>query len=203
MSHRQPDPAPGAQPERGLILAVLGQGLDAEEELEELRELARTAGVEPVAELVQHRGQPDRRSYVGKGKLDELREAYGRAEAEVLLVDDNPTQLRARAAVLREAGFSVRTASTADAAFDLLRDPAFTAGLRVIVTDHVMPGVGGAVFVRELRRASSVPVVVVSGLVEAEEEYAGLEVHFLPKPCLPEDLIHQVRDALQKNARSA
>ena len=122
---------------------------------------------------------------------------------EVLLVDDNPTQLRARAAVLREAGFSVRTAITADAAFDLLRDPAFTAGLRVIVTDHVMPGVGGAVFVRELRRASSVPVVVVSGLVEAEEEYAGLEVHFLPKPCLPEDLIHQVRAALQKNARSA
>ncbi len=122
---------------------------------------------------------------------------------EVLLVDDNPTQLRARAAVLREAGFSVRTASTADAAFDLLGDPAFTAGLRVIVTDHVMPGVGGAVFVRELRRASSVPVVVVSGLVEAEEEYAGLGVRFLPKPCLPEDLIHQVRGALQKDARSA
>src|SRR3989442_2523534 len=96
MSHRQPDPAPGAQPERGMILAVLGQGLDAEEELGELRELARTAGVEPVAELVQHRGQPDRRSYVGKGKLDELREAYGRAEAEVLLVDDelDPVQQR-------------------------------------------------------------------------------------------------------------
>jgi len=91
----------------------------------------------------------------------------------------------------------------ADAVFDLLRGPAFTAGLRVIVPDHVMPGVGGAVFVPELRHASSVPVVVVSGLVEAEEEYAGLGVRFLPKPCLPEDLIHQVRGALQKDARSA
>jgi len=48
-----------------------------------------------------------------------------------------------------------------------------------------------------------VPVVGVSGLVEAEEEYAGLGVRFLPKPCLPEDLIHQVRGALQKDARSA
>lgn len=48
-----------------------------------------------------------------------------------------------------------------------------------------------------------VPVVVVSGLVEAEEEYAGLGVRVLPKPCLPEDLIHQVRAALQKDARSA
>jgi GTP-binding protein HflX len=96
MSHRQPDPAPGAQPERGFILAVLAQGLDPGEELAELRELARTAGVEPVGELVQYRAQPDRRTYVGKGKLEELREAYARDEAEVLLVDDelDPVQQR-------------------------------------------------------------------------------------------------------------
>ncbi len=78
------------------MLAVLAQGADADEELGELRELARTAGVEPVAELVQHRQRPDRRTYVGKGKLDELKEAYRTADAEVLLVDDelDPTQHR-------------------------------------------------------------------------------------------------------------
>lgn len=48
---RQPDPAPGAEPERGLVVAVLTKGVDADDELGELRELARTAGVEPVAEL--------------------------------------------------------------------------------------------------------------------------------------------------------
>jgi 50S ribosomal subunit-associated GTPase HflX len=42
----QPDPAPGAEPERGFTLAVLAQGAAAEEELAELEELARTAGVE-------------------------------------------------------------------------------------------------------------------------------------------------------------
>jgi GTP-binding protein HflX len=96
MAVRQPDPAPGLEPERGLVLAVLAQGIDAEDELGELEELARTAGVEPVARVVQHRPQPDPRSYVGKGKLDELKRDYGGARAEVLLVDDElaPSQQR-------------------------------------------------------------------------------------------------------------
>jgi GTPase len=93
----QPDPAPGAEPERGFVLAVLAQGAVAEEELAELEELARTAGVEPVASLVQHRARPDPRTFVGKGKLAELKEAYPRSGAEVLLVDDelSPVQQRA------------------------------------------------------------------------------------------------------------
>jgi GTPase len=86
----------GPEPERGLLLAVLAKGADDEHELAELRELARAAGVNPVGELVQHRAQPDPRSYVGKGKLEELKGAYGDARAEVLLVDDElqPTQQR-------------------------------------------------------------------------------------------------------------
>ena len=77
-------------------MAVLRQGVDGSEELAELNELARTAGVEPVAELVQQRGHPDPRTYVGKGKLAELKEAYTASGAEVLIVDDelSPTQQR-------------------------------------------------------------------------------------------------------------
>ncbi len=86
----------GHEPERGLVLAVLAQGADGEEELAELELLARTAGVEPVARLVQHRRQPDARTYVGKGKLDELRQAYADAGAEVLLVDDELTPAQQR-----------------------------------------------------------------------------------------------------------
>jgi GTPase len=91
VSHRQPDPAPGAAPERGFIVAVLPPGADPDEGLAEVKELARTAGVETVGELVQHRSQPDRRSYVGKGKLEELQHAFSTAEAESLIVDDELT----------------------------------------------------------------------------------------------------------------
>jgi GTP-binding protein HflX len=85
---------PTVEPERGFLVAVHPQ--DAEAELAELRELSRTALVEPVAELFQHRARPDRRSYVGKGKLEELKQAYAAADAEVLVVDDelDPVQQR-------------------------------------------------------------------------------------------------------------
>jgi len=96
MAVRQPDPSPGPEPERGFVLAVLAQGVDPDGELAELEELARTAGVEPVARLVQHRTQPDPRTYVGKGKLAELKQAYHDAGSEVLIVDDelSPSQQR-------------------------------------------------------------------------------------------------------------
>ncbi len=96
MTSRQSDPVPGTEPERGFILAVLAKGAAADEELGELRELARTALVEPVEALVQQRSAPDPRSYVGKGKLEELKLAYEAAGADVLLVDGelDPTQQR-------------------------------------------------------------------------------------------------------------
>src|SRR3954466_549007 len=89
---RQPDHAL----ERGFIAAVLAQGVDSEDELAELRELARTALVEPVGAVVQHRPRPERRTYLGKGKLVELKRTYRESGAEVLLVDDelDPAQQR-------------------------------------------------------------------------------------------------------------
>jgi GTPase len=85
-----------SEAERGFVLAVLGQGVDAEEELAEVRELARTAGVEPVGAVYQYRARPAQRTYVGKGKLEELKQQFGDVGAECLLVDDelDPSQQR-------------------------------------------------------------------------------------------------------------
>jgi len=85
------------EPERGFVLAVLAQGVDADDELAEVKELARTAGVEPIGAVVQRRAQPARRTYVGKGKLEELKEAFKRSGAESLIVDDelSPVQQKA------------------------------------------------------------------------------------------------------------
>ncbi len=78
------------------MLALLPKGADADDELAELQELARTALVQPVAQLVQQRTRSDPRTYVGKGKLEELKTEYAKAEADVLLVDGelDPTQQR-------------------------------------------------------------------------------------------------------------
>ncbi len=124
MTPRQPDPAPGAEPERGFAVAVLPQGADADEELGELRELARTAGVEPVGNLVQHRAHPDPRTYVGKGKLEELKQAYADSGAEALLVDDelDPTQQRAL-----ENALSARVVDRTQLILDIFAQHAVTA----------------------------------------------------------------------------
>ncbi len=84
------------EPERGFVLAVLAQGADPDEELAEIRELARTAGVEPVGAAVQHRARPAQRTYVGKGKLEELKRSFADSGAESLLVDGElePAQQR-------------------------------------------------------------------------------------------------------------
>ena len=124
MGVRQPDPTPGLEPERGFVLAVLAQAVDPDDELAELNELARTAGVEPVARLVQHRQRPDPRTYVGKGKLDELKQAYKSAAAEVLLVDDelSPSQQR-----LLEDTLQSRVVDRAELILDIFAQHAVSA----------------------------------------------------------------------------
>lgn len=108
---------------------------------------------------------------------------------KVLLIDDNPMQLHVRKAVLLGAGMAVSTAETSEEALGLLRPPSATR-FDVIVTDHMLPGESGAAFVRQLRALEAhVPVLAISGLPEAREEYEALNVRFLPKPVPPEDLI--------------
>ncbi len=115
--------------------------------------------------------------------------------SQVLLIDDNPVQLRVRETILRGAGFQVSIATTAESALAVLR----TAGEKfgVIVTDHVLPGASGADFVRELRKVDpTTPVVVVSGMPDVAEEYDGLNAVVRQKPLPPNELIELVRERM-------
>ncbi|MEZ5099438.1 MAG: GTPase HflX [Thermoleophilia bacterium] len=124
MSPYQPDRAPDAEPERGVVVAVLGPEVDEEEELGEFRELLRTAGVEPIAEVVQHRARPEPRTYLGKGKLEELIEAAKALEAESVLIDDDlsPGQQR-----LLEDRLKLRVVDRTQLILDIFAQHAVTA----------------------------------------------------------------------------
>jgi GTP-binding protein HflX len=112
------------EPERGLVLAVLAQGREPDDELAEVEELARTAGVEPVGRVVQHRPRPARRTYVGKGKLEELKERFASSRAESLLVDDelDPVQQR-----FLEDALSARVVDRTQLILDIFAQHAVTA----------------------------------------------------------------------------
>ncbi|HEU5413938.1 MAG TPA: response regulator [Candidatus Angelobacter sp.] len=122
---------------------------------------------------------------------------------QVLLLDDNPAQLLVRELVLRKGGLESHVATNAQSALAFLRSGLGQEKIGVVVTDHIMPGMDGAQFVRELRAFNEeMPVIVISGLAEAEQEYANLAVIFRTKPCEPEDLIALVKTTLTKDPRS-
>jgi GTPase len=79
--------------QRALLIQV---SQDGEDDLAELRELLRTAGVATVGDLVQRRDQPNPNTYLGAGKLDELRGAISSADANLVACDDelSPRQER-------------------------------------------------------------------------------------------------------------
>jgi DNA-binding response OmpR family regulator len=124
--------------------------------------------------------------------------------AHLLLIDDDPVQLMVREAVLRHAGFAVSIATTAEGAMAVMRSESLASTLRVIITDHVMPGATGAEFVRALRGVNtSVPVIVISGLPEVESDYEGLNVRCLEKPCPPKFLIQTIKELTSRDSGAA
>ena len=83
--------------ERVILVGVQeNNGEDTEESLQELAELARTAGAETVGSLIQNREAIHPGTYIGKGKIEELRAMADMLDATGIVCDDelSPAQLR-------------------------------------------------------------------------------------------------------------
>ncbi|HZZ40206.1 MAG TPA: response regulator [Acidobacteriaceae bacterium] len=114
--------------------------------------------------------------------------------ADILLVDDNCIQATTRKAILARSGRSVALASDGRQALEFLQE----SSVGLVITDHLMPGMNGPEFVAQLRLSyPNLPVLVLSGLGEAEDEYRDLDVMFRVKPFPPEELLALVRSVLQ------
>jgi GTP-binding protein HflX len=83
---------PGRAKQRAYSIASLPAGDD----LSELRELLRTAGVATVGEMVQHRDQAHPNLYLGPGKVEELKALAKEADANVVVADDELTPRQQR-----------------------------------------------------------------------------------------------------------
>ncbi len=78
-------------PERAVVAAVYGQKDDDESRLAEFGALLDTAGAEVVEVVVQHRDRPEPRTYLGKGRLEELQLLVGDLEPNLVAVDGELT----------------------------------------------------------------------------------------------------------------
>lgn len=121
----------------------------------------------------------------------------------VLLIDDNAVQAATRQTILKRAGYFVIAALNPKRALEQFQNGEFPADIRLVITDHLMPEMSGAEFVRELRITHpSLPVLVISGLEEAEAEYEGMHVTFHLKPLLPDHLLATVHHLMQVSVPS-
>ncbi|HEY6761184.1 MAG TPA: GTPase HflX [Baekduia sp.] len=104
-------PAEGRAKQRAYLIAALDEG----EDLSELRELLRTAGVAVVGHAVQHRDKPHPNTYLGPGKIEEVKVAAKAADANVIVSDDELSPRQERN-LEKELGMSVvdRTATILD-----------------------------------------------------------------------------------------
>lgn len=85
--------------ERTVLVGIYGDTTDrerAEEQLAELELLTDTAGGVTVDKVLQYRTRPDVSTYIGKGKLQEIRQIAKAASADLIIFDDDlsPTQVR-------------------------------------------------------------------------------------------------------------
>ncbi len=127
-----------------------------------------------------------------------------KSASALLLLDDNAIQAATRQAILKRAGYFVIAVLNPVRALEQFQEDEYPAEIAAVITDHIMPGMNGAEFVRELRKTRPhLPVIVISGLEEAEDEYLGLDARFLLKPLAPDLLLSNLQDLLDTEREGA
>lgn len=84
------------QKERAVLAGVNTGAFDAEASIDELAELADTAGAEVLAKFIQNRESPDNAAYLGEGKLREIRDFCRQQEVDLLILDDELSGIQLR-----------------------------------------------------------------------------------------------------------
>ncbi|RRA47366.1 response regulator [Acidipila sp. EB88] len=120
---------------------------------------------------------------------------------EILLVDDNPIQAQARGAILARTGLPVRITGSGSEALAVLGNPEAREAIGLMVTDHLMPGMNGPELVEHVvQLAPDLPILVLSGLADAESEYDAERIVFRLKPFPPHELIRLAQHMLGEQA---
>lgn len=110
-------------------------------------------------------------------------------QQNILVVDDEAIARRFVERALVAEGYRVMQANDGEQALDLLRTTRRKVAL--VITDLVMPGMGGHAFALEVARLPSPPPVLYISAYERPQ--GGMAKRFLQKPFTPEELVAAVR----------
>ena len=120
----------------------------------------------------------------------------------VLVIDDEPKIADLCRDYLRAAGFAVLTAADGSQGLAMARRDRPD----LVVLDLMLPGMDGLDVCRELRRDSSVPIIMLTARVDESDRLVGLELgadDYLSKPFSPRELVARVRTVLRRAGGAA
>jgi two-component system, OmpR family, phosphate regulon response regulator OmpR len=120
----------------------------------------------------------------------------------ILIVDDDARIGSLLKRYLGEQGYRVTVSRSAAEARSASNGMAFD----LLVLDVMMPGETGLAFLADLRRTSSIPVVMLTALSDADDRIEGLETganDYLPKPFEPRELVLRIENILRATRSQA
>ena len=116
---------------------------------------------------------------------------------QILVVEDDKELCDLFCTVLTDNGYTAVPAADGLAAFDILDD----TYIDLVISDIMMPGMDGFATLKELRKISKIPVLMLTARGEAEDKFAGFENgadDYLLKPFLPKELLFRVQAILKR-----
>ncbi len=116
----------------------------------------------------------------------------------ILIADDEAELLEMVKSIFERAGFTqVLTAVSGEAALKICKEKQPD----MVILDVMMPGMDGFTTLREIRKVSKVPVLMLTAHGEAEDKFTGFENgadDYLLKPFLPKELLLRVQAILNR-----
>lgn len=115
----------------------------------------------------------------------------------LLVVEDDASLRQIYREYLGEEGFRISLAGSAAELRGLLEREAFD----LMILDLGLPGEDGLAVVRQIRRSSAMPIILVSGSNQPDERVAGLEAgadDFIGKPFFNRELVARIRTILRR-----
>lgn len=119
----------------------------------------------------------------------------------ILIIDDDERLRDLVAEYLGGRGLTVVTAEDGEIGLEKIR----TSTIDLVVLDVMLPGLDGLAVMRELKKFSSVPVVMLTARGDETDRIVGLEMgadDYLPKPFNPRELLARIQAVLRRSDAS-
>ena len=122
---------------------------------------------------------------------------YPEGMPHVLLVDDDVELCALHQEILESEGFEVSLAYDGESGVEAMA----SSPSDIVVLDIMMPGMGGIETLRQIRRSSGVPILMLTARGDDIDRILGLELgadDYVPKPCTPRELVARLRAVLRR-----